>query len=215
MKISGAIFDLDGTLLDSMYIWETIGEDYLRSIGIEPRENLNEKFKTMSLYQAACYYKREYGVTKTTDEILEGVNGLIERYYRDMVLAKKGVIDFLKKLKQNGVKMCVATATELCFAQVALKRNGIDDCFSKIFTCTTVGCGKDDPYIYETAQTFLTTKKSETLVFEDAIYAARTAKKAGFIVVGVYDKSENRQNELKSICDLYIKDFTEGEDRLS
>ena len=67
MKIRGAIFDLDGTLLDSMFIWETIGEDYLRSLGIEPREKLNEKFKNMSLYQAACFYKSEYGVSGTID----------------------------------------------------------------------------------------------------------------------------------------------------
>ena len=67
--IKGAIFDVDGTLLDSMHIWDSIGEDYLRSLGYEPREKLNEKFKTMSLSQAAAYYRSEYGVTLSVERI--------------------------------------------------------------------------------------------------------------------------------------------------
>ncbi len=70
--LKGAIFDFDGTLFDSMFIWDTIGEAYLRSIGYEPKENLNEVFKTFSLYQAACYYQSEYGVTWSMDEIMTG-----------------------------------------------------------------------------------------------------------------------------------------------
>ena len=85
MRLDGAIFDLDGTLLDSMFIWDTIGEDYLRSLGLEPRDGLREAFKTMSLYQAACFYQREYQVPGTTEEIMAGVNGMIEHFYRDEV----------------------------------------------------------------------------------------------------------------------------------
>ena len=81
--IKGAIFDLDGTILDSMFIWDTIGEDYLRTIGYEPKEKLNETFKNLSLQQAACYYISEYGVTLTVNEIVDGVNKMIEKYYVD------------------------------------------------------------------------------------------------------------------------------------
>ena len=82
MKISGAIFDVDGTLLDSMSIWDTIGADYLRSIGYIPRENLNEIFKNMSLLQAAEYYRNEYGVTLRVEEIMSGVNAMLEQFYQ-------------------------------------------------------------------------------------------------------------------------------------
>ena len=90
MKISGAIFDVDGTLLDSMSIWDTIGADYLRSIGYIPRENLNEIFKNMSLLQAAEYYRNEYGVTLRVEEIMSGVNAMLEQFYQYEAPLKPG-----------------------------------------------------------------------------------------------------------------------------
>ena len=110
--IQGAIFDVDGTLLDSMSVWANIGADYLRFLGYEPRENLNETFKSMSLYQAACYYQSEYGVTLSTEEIIAGVNDRIGQFYRERAGLKPGVAGFLRQLREKGVKMCIATATD-------------------------------------------------------------------------------------------------------
>ncbi len=210
MKIDGAIFDLDGTLLDSMHIWDTIGEDYLRSIGIQPRNNLRQMLKAMSLLQAAAYYQSEYGVTQSLDEIMSGVNRMIEKYYFYDVLVKDGVKKVLKKLNETGVKMCVATATDHYLAEAALERNGALEYFSNIFTCTEVGSGKDTPDIYNEAFMHLGTPKKSTVVFEDALYAVNTAKKAGFFVVGVYDKSEaEHQDEMIAQADVYIRSFKE------
>ena len=206
--IKGAIFDLDGTLFDSMFIWDTIGEIYLRSIGYEPEENLNEAFRTMSLYNAACYYKSNYGVTLSVDEIMDGVNRMVEKYYMNEIQLKPGVYDFVKHLHNIGVKMCIATATDKYLVEAALERCGIKECFSEIFTCTTVGHSKDEPDIYREALKHLGTPKDDTLVFEDAIYAIRTAKKNGFRVVAIYDKSEENQAEVKALCDFYISDYT-------
>ena len=209
-NIEGAVFDLDGTLLDSMYIWDTIGEDYLRSLGIQPRENLNRTFKTMSLKQAAEYYRSEYGVTLGTDEIMDGVNGMIERFYFNDVKAKAGVGDVLERLKNAGVRMCVATATDLHLAEASLRRNGLLDYFSTILTCTEVGSGKDAPEIFNRALEHLGTPKERTLVFEDALYAVKTAKAAGFAVVGVYDRSESaHSSEIRSLADFWIGSFQE------
>ena len=207
--IKGAIFDLDGTLFDSMFIWDTIGEKYLRSIGYEPKENLNETFRTMSLYNAACYYKSEYGVTLSVDEIMDGVNRMVEKYYIKDIQLKPGVYDFVKHLHNIGVRMCIATATDRYLVEVALERCGINECFSEIFTCTSVGQSKDETDIYREALKHLGTDRKDTLVFEDAIYAIRTAKKDGFKVVAVYDKSEENQVEMKTLCDFYIKDYTD------
>jgi thiamine-phosphate diphosphorylase len=210
IKIDGAIFDLDGTLLDSMYIWDAIGGDYLRSLGIEPRENLNRTFKTMSLLQATEYYRSEYGVTLSTGEIMNGVNSMIENFYFHDVQAKTGVKDTLERLKKAGVSMCVATATDRHLAEAALRRNGILEYFSKIFTCTEVGSGKDAPEIFNQALAHLKTPRQSTLVFEDALYAVKTARNAGFTVVAIYDKSEAEHNsEIRSLADIYINSFTE------
>ncbi|MEG1930057.1 MAG: HAD family phosphatase [Anaerovorax sp.] len=208
MKVKGAIFDLDGTLLDSMFIWDTIGEDYLIHRDITPEKGLNEKFKTMSIVQAADYYRQTYGLTDTIEEIVNGVNEMIDHFYAQVVSLKSGVSELLEQLRADGVKLCVATATDRYMVEAALKRNGILDCFSSILTCTEVGFGKDSPIIFEKALKELGTKKSETLVFEDALHAIETAKNAGFSVAGVYDHwSKSQQNEIKSICDYYITSF--------
>ncbi len=209
MRIRGAIFDVDGTLLDSMFIWDTIGEAYLRSIGYEPRENLNEVFKNMSLLQAARYYQTEYGVTLCVDEIMNGVNAMLERYYRFEAPLKAGVIELLEQLRESGVKLCIATATDRFLVEAALERCGVLSCFGEIFTCGEVGRGKDEPRIFEEALRFLGTQKSETVVFEDALYAIRTVKEAGFPVAAVYDSHEKERDKVCTLADVYLEELTQ------
>ena len=209
MRIRGAIFDVDGTLLDSMFIWDTIGETYLRSIGYQPKENLNETFKNMSLHQAARYYQTEYGVTQSIDEIMDGVNAMLERYYRFEVPLKPGAAELLERLRQDGVKLCIATATDRHLVEAALDRCGVLSCFGEIFTCNEVGHGKDEPDIFEEALRSLGTRREETLVFDDALYAVRTAKEAGFPVAAVYDSHERSQAEVRARSDLYLEDLTQ------
>ena len=209
MKIRGAVFDMDGTLLDSMSVWDTIGKTYLRSIGYEPREDLNEVFKNMSLFQAARYYQTEYGVTLSIDEIMNGVNAMLERYYRFEAPLKPGVAELLAQLRENSVKLCIATATDRYLVEAALDRCGVLPYFGKIFTCNEVGYGKDKPDIFEAALRFLGTEKEETVVFDDALYAIRTAKEAGFPVAAVYDSHERAQDEIWRLADIYLEDLTQ------
>lgn len=205
--IKGAIFDLDGTLLDSMSMWDTFGEDYLRLLGKEPRENLAEVFKTFTLEQSAEYYRAHYGVTLSVSEIIQGVNQMIEGYYINEAELKKGADVFLKKLYDSGVRMCVATVTNRYLAEAALERLGIRRYFSEIFTTAEVGHDKTSPHIYRTALAHLGTEKSETVVFEDAYHALMTAKRDGFPVAAVYDRHENRRIEMKAAADYYVSDY--------
>jgi len=205
--IKGAIFDLDGTILDSMFIWDIIGEEYLRSLGKKPNENLKETFKTFTLEQAALYYRENYGVTLSVDEIIDGVNKIVENYYTDSVPLKPGMEVFLEKLKAKGVKMCIATVTDKHLVEAALNRLGVRDYFSEIFTCASVGHSKEEPHIYREAQKHIGTAKNETVVFEDALYALQTAKSDGFVTAGVFDIHEENQEELKKIADCYIEDY--------
>lgn len=205
--IKGAIFDLDGTLLDSMFIWDTIGEDYLRSLGKEPHEDLKQTFMRFTLEEAAEYYREHYGVTLSVTEIVDGVNTMVEDIYRTKVTLKSGVADYLAYLKENKVKMCVATVTDRYLVEETLERLGIRRYFSEIFTCAEIGFGKDKPVIYQKALEHLGTKKEETYVFEDSLFALKTAKADGFTAVGVYDRHETSQDNLKSLADYYIRDF--------
>ncbi len=205
--IKGAIFDLDGTLIDSMFIWDTIGEDYLKSFGIEPKENLVEVFKTFTLEQSAEYYRNHYGIKLSVKEIVDGINNTVAEIYRTKVEPKPGISDFLKRLQSLGVKMCVATVTDRPIVEDVLKRLNVRDCFSEIFTCAEVGYNKETPEIYREALKHLGTTKEETVVFEDVFHALKTAKEDGFKIAAVYDSHEPRQNELKEISDYYITDF--------
>lgn len=206
--LKGAIFDFDGTLFDSMYVWDTIGEVFLRSMGIEPRDNLQKALKRMSLLQSSVYIRENYGLSMTVEEIMLGINRTVENFYFYKVLPKKGVVALLEQMKARGIKMCIATATDRYQVEAALKRCGMEDFFSEIFTCTEVGHGKDEPVIFQKAMEHLQTARENTAVIEDAYHAARTAKEDGFLTVAVYDLSEDRQRELRAVSDCFLEDFT-------
>ena len=207
--LTGAIFDFDGTLLDSMFIWDTIGEDYLRTLGKEPHEDLKETFMTLTLEEAAEYYREHYKVTLSVAEIVDSINTMVEGIYRTKVTLKPGVMAYLRLLKESGVKMCVATVTDRYLVEDTLERLGILHYFSEIFTCAEVGYGKDKPIIYQKALEHLGTVKEETFVFEDSLFALETAKTDGFPTVGVYDMHESRQEEMKRLADCYVRSFEE------
>ena len=208
--MKGAIFDFDGTVVDSMYIWDNISMDYLRSLKIEPRENLNEVFAKFSLEEAADYYRKNYGVSLSVSEIVSGVNKMIKTFYNTKVMPKNGIKKYLEYLKECGVKMCIATLSDKELVLNTLCRLELSKYFSEVFTCTDFGTGKTTPDIYRTALLHLGTPKEETYVFEDALYAAKTAKADGFSVVGIYDRYEPNQEMLKKVSNLYIKDYTDG-----
>ena len=210
--IKGAIFDVDGTLLDSMGVWDTIGEDYLRSLGYEPREKLNEKFRTMSIREAAAYYISEYGVALTVEEICRQVNGWIELFYREEAQLKPGAADFVKRLHESGVKLAIATATDDFLVEAALRRCGVLEYFSSLITCTHVNCGKDRPEVYRAAMETLGSSREETVVLEDSLKALRTARDDGFLTVGVCDRFERDQAGLAALAHIYIKDFADCEE---
>ncbi len=208
MSIKGMIFDLDGTLLDSMFIWEGLGERYLLNKGIVPEKGLNKKLETMSLAQAAQYYQIHYKINHRVETIMADINDLLADFYANIVVPKDGVIDMLKKFQQCDVAMCIATASDRPLVEQALKRTGMDGFFSHILTCTEVGDGKDSPLIFERALAVIGTKKEETLVFEDTLHAIETAKAAGFKVVAVYDKaSKDNENKIKEISDYYLASY--------
>lgn len=212
MKIKCAIFDFDGTLFDSMSIWDNAGEIYLYSLGKEPKPSVREDVRALSLYQAACYFQKEYSLSLTADEIIAGINQTVKHFYIHEVQPKLGVIDFLDKMRRAEIFMCIATASDRYQIEAALNRCGMRQYFDAIFTSNEVGHGKDEPIIFRKAMKHFGSDRSTTVVFEDAIHAVQTAKADGFAVVAVFDESEKRQEELRRISDCYIADFEHAED---
>ncbi len=217
MRLQSAIFDMDGTLLDSMPAWNHLGSDLLRRHGIEPAADLDQRLKVLSARQGAALCREEYHLTETVDEIMDEIEAQVDDFYHHEVRAKPGVEKFLSLLKMEGVWMYVATATDRHLAQAALRCAGIDGYFRGIVTTADVSRGKDEsPEIYERAMTRLQSNKRDTVIFEDALHAIRTAKAAGFRVAAVYDASaEDDQEEIRSLADYYIRSFEEMFDSTS
>lgn len=208
MNITGAIFDMDGTLLDSMPLWEHVGRDYLLALGLEPAPNLRDVLRPMSLRQSAEYMREAYSLDRTPEQIMEELDQMVERRYFDDLPLKPGAMHFLQRLHKRGICMCVATATDRHLVEAALRRVGVLDYFDFVLTCNEVGAGKDRPDIYEIARKRLGTDKATTYVFEDALYAVETAKQAGFPVVGVYDESASESVErICALCDCFMVSF--------
>ena len=208
--IKGAIFDVDGTLLDSMEIWEDVGVRYLNSIGIEAEPDLGTVLFTMSIQEGAAYVKEHYHLSQEPEEIEQGVLDIISNYYKKTALLKSGAKELLEKLDKHNIPMTVASSNNKKEIEMAFERLGIAKYFDRIFTCEEVGAGKTKPDIYLRAAEYLGTRPEETVVFEDVIHAIRTAKQAGFQVVGIYDEtSKDDQEEVRREADWYCREWAE------
>lgn len=210
MKLEAAIFDLDGTLLDSMPIWQGLGENYLLQKKVQPAPGLQDALKTMSLPQAAKHFQSAYGLCEAEETIIGEIETLIADLYRYEVPLKAGAAEYLQTLQEQNVKMCIATATERNLAESALERLGIREYFSTILTSSEVKAGKDNPLIYQRAVEHLGAPLTKTVIFEDALHAIETATAAGFRVVGVYDETAAQDRErIEALTEQYIYSFSD------
>ncbi len=203
------IFDMDGTLIDSMPYWKRLSSDYLESKGfgtITPE--LFKRIIPLTMREAASLFIQELGVPGTPESAAQEMYEMIEIRYKNDILLKSGVKEYLTKLRKDGVRMCVASATPEPLVRLCLERLGVLDCFEFLLSCVTVGAGKKQPDIYLEAARRFGSVPEETAVFEDAFYAAQTAANAGFYVVGIYDESSYESWEaLKKIANEIIQDF--------
>lgn len=203
-----AIFDMDGTLIDSMSYWRNLGWEYLKSQGIEATTEQLAPAKTMTLPQSTQFMIETFGLNKTVDEILEEINQILQRYYTEALPLKEGIVPYLQHFMQRQVRMCVATATGLSLSQTCLQRLDILQYFQFVSSCEELGLGKDRPDIFLQAAQALGGPPEETAVYEDALYAAKTAKAAGFYLVAVYDhQSPQEWTELTELADEIILDW--------
>lgn len=206
--VRGVIFDVDGVLLNSMPVWENLGELYLKHLGVEAEKGLSDILFEMSLEQAADYLISRYEISLTRAEVVAGLSREIREFYENRVPLKRGVRMFLEAFKKRKIPMTIATSGDRKNAESALKRLKILHYFQGIYTCSEIGSGKDQPDIYLAAAMHMDTEPWETVVFEDAYHAICTARRAGFKTVAVYDRANGKNIEqIQKTAHLYLQEM--------
>lgn len=208
--IKGIIFDVDGTLLDSMHIWGELGRRYLSSVGIVAKPGLERILFPMSLDESSEYLKKEYNLPDSVEKITEDTIKILSDFYRYEATPKNGAVKFIKKMQSRNIPMAIATSGDRRSLDAALQRLGITDCFTVVLTCQELKTNKRVPIIYLRAAEILGTAPEETAVFEDVIHAIKVAKSAGFITYALEDNSSIQDREkIKETADYYLQDFTD------
>lgn len=211
-RIDAVIFDMDGTLLESLAAWDHAAARYLQTRGITLPEEIDEHIQHLSLLEGAQYIITQLNLPDTPEDLLENTLALVRRHYLTDILPKPGAAELLQSLKRQGIKICVATASDTALAQAAFERLHLMQYIDFIIACDEVGQGKHSPMIYETALKRLGTSKNRTLVVEDALYAVQTAKAAGFLTAGVYEPFHPADQEdlVKSTADYFFESFEQS-----
>ena len=210
--MKAAIFDMDGTLINSLifwdHLWKTMGEKYLADPSFRPDDTTDRECRTLTIDKAMELVYERFGIGSSGKELADLAIELIIIFYREVVEAKPGALEFLQYLKGKGVKMAVATASNGDLVQLAMERCGLKPYLDMVVSCADVGKGKDQPDVFLLALEKLGTTAEETWMFEDSYVALQTAKRIGMPTVGIFDANNYGQDILRANSDHYI---AEGE----
>lgn len=205
--MKGYIFDLDGTLLDSMHIWDVLSIHYLEHLHIQPQKDLLQSLKPLSLHEAAIYLKDTYHLSESLTDIQKGFMTQLEKEYQSVTL-KEGVIAFLEKCLQQNISMCILTANHRDITENVLKQFHMRHYFQSVISCEDIQYTKQDQRSYQYAAQTLNLPIDKCIVVEDALHAIVTAKKAGFYVKAIYDKANDSDwNQIVLTADQTYQSF--------
>ena len=230
-KYIAAIFDIDGTLIDSMPIWEDLDADFLKTQGIElsehEKQELNETMWSMTVDEGIRYLKETYQLELSEEAIGKALSDVVEQFYTDEVPAKQDVAGLVEALHDAGIPMALATVGEPSYETAALKRLGLFDHFDAMCDCNSLGTTKREAFVYETAARLLlgsenggepaaasepagesgpAESNAAVLVIEDVLHALQAAKQAGFTTVAVEDAASAKDKpRILEVSDFYIK----------
>lgn len=209
-KIKAAIFDLDGTLVDSMWVWQQIDIDYLASKNLKVPSTLKDEISHLSFTDVALYFKNTFNINDNIETILDTWNKMAFEHYSNNVKLKPGVLNYLQYLKNKGIKVGLASSNNLLLIETVLKSNGIYEYFDSITTTDEAKKNKSNPDVYLLAAHKLNTAPTDCVVFEDIVEAVKGAKLANMSVIAVYDESsKDSRDTLSNLADNYIYDYNE------
>ena len=204
----GAIFDLDGTILDSSDVWTKVDEEFLSKRGIPMTEEYACEIKKHNFESGAVYTVNRYNLGEDPKDIANEWYDMAIKAYRDDILLKPGAYNFLKKIYDKNIKMAVATSSDEILYKECLKRNGVYDFFDTFVQTKEVKRGKEFPDVYMEAANRLNKDISDCIVFEDLYIAIKAAKSVGFRTVGIFDKGNlSDMDRIKECSDYFIDDY--------
>lgn len=205
-KFKAAIFDMDGTLLDSMYIWRHIALRYIEKNNIPLPEDMKGEMAIMGIGSVADFLIEKFHINMTREEMLAELWVIMEDYYRTEAVLKPGAADMLKQLRERNIPTLLFSATPDHILHPVLTRLDIKKYFSHgLLSCATIKQTKHEPEAFMTAARHLGVPYQDVMIFEDAWYAASTAKKAGFTLGIVADREEHKTEEMRALADFYIE----------
>ena len=208
--IDAVIFDLDGTLVDSMWMWESIDIEYLAQFGLEFPQDLQSKIEGMSFSETAIYFKERFNISDSLDKMKSDWNKMAyEKYLHDVPL-KEGVREFLEYLKLNKIPAGIATSNSRELVDLIINKHNINEYFTSIRTSCEVEKGKPSPDIYLLVAMDLIVEPERVMVFEDVVQGIMAGKNANMRVCAVYDKfSEKDEKQKIRLSDYYIRSMAE------
>ena len=205
-----AIFDLDGTLVDSMWLWDKIDTTYLNSLGIDKPSDLKKEITHLSFDKTAEYFKKRFNIPNSIESILKTWYNMSYNEYTNNIKLKPGAKEFLEYLSNKGVKIGLATSNSMILVETCLKSNNIFNLFDKITLTSEVSRDKSFPDVYLLAAEKLNVSPKDCIVFEDILPAIHGAKSAGMKVIAVNDEPYTPLGDRAKIikeADIYINDY--------
>ena len=208
MQIKAAIFDMDGTLVDSLGIWDILwqafGDRFCGGVRFVPDPESEKKVRTSTLKTAMALLHENCGLGESSEAVYQVGEETFRNFYANTVTLKEGVREYLEYCKENGIRTVIASATAPELIEIALEHCGARHYFEEIFSCSVVGKGKEFPDIFLHTQAWLGTKTEETWVFEDSYVALETAQRIGMPTVGVYDVYNPWQEQVRKASTVYL-----------
>lgn len=207
--IEAIIFDVDGTLIDSMWIWTDIDELFLEKYNLEKPEGFHEGMEGMSYSETAQYFLDLFpSLPHTREELEKEWYDMAYEIYTTQMELKKGAYEFIKAMHEKGIKMGIATSNNRELAEGTLKNNKVFEYMGSIWTSCEAGAGKPNPAVYLNVAKDLGVSPEKCLVFEDVSNGILAGKNAGMKVCAVDDQfSRNQEDKKRQLADYYIQDY--------
>lgn len=209
-NFEAVLFDLDGTLVESMSMWGDIDVEYLKRFRLPVPDGLQQAIEGLSMYQTAVYFKENFGIKHSLEEIMDDWNGMAYHKYTTEIPLKPGVRKILNYLKDRNIPCGIATSNSRVLTEAILRSHRIENFFPVMVTGDEIVNGKPDPEVYLEAARKLHVKPEKCLVFEDIPFGIMAGKNAGMTVCAVEDDySMKDRDEKLRLADFYIKTYEE------
>ncbi|MGN1344344.1 MAG: HAD family hydrolase [Traorella sp.] len=207
--MKGFIFDLDGTLLDSLGLWLEIDKKYMATYNIEYKKEYSDDIKKLSFKECATYFRETLGINRSEKEMIQDWKEMSYEAYKNELTLKPYAYEFVRKVHQYG-PCILATSCEINSCLAALDRLGLSSYFDAIVTTDELKVNKENPLIYLECAKRIKCEIDDCYVFEDVLSACKSAFRAHFHVIGVYDEMWlDDKEEMMKVCDRYIYSFKE------